>query len=362
MKIVQLIYSLASGGGEKFVVDLSNQLASLGHDVTICILLDDTDKKNVFNKQFIDDFVKFHSLKFDKGFSLSKIIKVEEFIKKEHPDIVHCHLNVTPYIFRLSLTNKKIKFVHTIHNVAKAASGLKVQQCINKYFYSRGHIRPVTISTICKQSFEELYGLLNPPCIDNGRSKVKASRDFDSIRKEVDAYKNNDLTKVFVHVARCHPSKNQNLLVDVFNQMDALGVDFILLVIGVGFNSEEGELLKSRSCSRIHYLGEKSNVGDYLLCSDAFCLTSNYEGLPISLLEAFSCGLTPICTPVGGIPDVIKDGVTGYLSKDMTKEEYINAVCKFINKPIDKNLLIEYYNQNFSMEKCIKKYLEIYKK
>ena len=39
MKIIQLIYSLCSGGAEKFVVDLSNQLALMGHDVTLCMLL-----------------------------------------------------------------------------------------------------------------------------------------------------------------------------------------------------------------------------------------------------------------------------------------------------------------------------------
>ena len=39
--------------------------------------------------------------------------------------------------------------------------------------------------------------------------------------------------------------------------------------------------------------------------SDAFCLTSVYEGLPISLLEAISCGCVPVCTPVGGITEVV---------------------------------------------------------
>ena len=53
MKIIQIIYSLSSGGAEKFVVDLSNQLAKMGHDVTLCMLRDDKIDTLTFNKQFL---------------------------------------------------------------------------------------------------------------------------------------------------------------------------------------------------------------------------------------------------------------------------------------------------------------------
>ena len=52
MKIVQMIYSLSSGGAEKFVVDLSNELSSIGHEIILLILLDDVQKSLIFNRQF----------------------------------------------------------------------------------------------------------------------------------------------------------------------------------------------------------------------------------------------------------------------------------------------------------------------
>lgn len=357
MRIIQLIYSLASGGGERFVVDLSNQLAQLGHDLTICILLDDSLETNVFNKQFIDKGVKFYSFKFKPGFSLGKVLEVERFLKTQMPDVVHCHLNVIPYIYRLTFTNKKINFIHTLHSVASATCGGRGQWRINKFFYKKGYIQPVAISSICKESYERFYNLHNAPCIDNGRSLVLPSANFYAVKKEVESLKIDLNTKVFIHVARCHPLKNQVLLIDAFNELYNRGENFVLLILGNGFDKSEGRLLKQRACSKIQFLGEKNNVGDYLLCSDAFCLSSNYEGLPISLLEALSCGLTPICTPVGGIPDVINDNVNGYLSNDLSVDSYVNAICRFISAPIEKRKLIEFYKDHYSIEKCANEYI-----
>ena len=111
MKILQLIYSLSSGGAEKFVVDLSNQLAKMGHDVTLCMMLrDDKIDTLTFNKQFLSSSVKFHSMQFVRGFSLGKCRQLEKYIMNENPDVVHCHLNVIPYIYKLAIQNKKIKF------------------------------------------------------------------------------------------------------------------------------------------------------------------------------------------------------------------------------------------------------------
>lgn len=361
MKIIQMIYSLCSGGAEKFVVDLSNQLVQMGHDVTLCMLLDESNEKLVFNKQFLDGAVHFHSMKFGRGISVYKVSQVENYIKREAPDVVHCHLNVIPYIFRLALCRRHIKFFHTLHSVAENASGTKMQRLINRFFYKHNIIKPVCISKLCQQSYQQFYKLFNAPYIDNGRAMIGASLHFESVKEEVSLYKKTSDSMVFIHVARFDAQKNQGLLIKAFNRLSQEGYDFILLVIGTGYDSTEGEKLKQQACEKIFFLGEKNNVNDYLLCSDAFCLTSKYEGLPISLLEALSCGVTPICTAVGGIPDVITDGVNGYLSKEGTIEAYCGAIRRFWNKPIVRSKLIDYFKANYSMEVCARKYEKLYK-
>lgn len=360
MKIIQLIYEIGSGGAERFVVNLANCLVAEGHEVEVCTLLDDDLREYGFLKQFLNPKVSFHGFKFSPGISLKKIIEVDTYIKNVKPDIVHCHLNVIPYIYALALRNRNIRFVHTIHNVAEKAAGAGYQYALNKYFYRKEIIQPVTISIKCLDSYKQFYHLDNAPCIDNGGEAVQASPSFDLVRTEVNSLKEGKDIPVFVHVARFDQQKNQSLLIDVFNKLDEEGVDFILLVVGDGFQKESAKELTQRACRKIHFLGEKGNVGDYLLHSDAFCLTSNYEGLPISLLEALSAGVTPICTPVGGIPDVIKEGVTGYLSDGVDISSYLAAIHRFLNIKINPELLKKHFEEHFSMKACTEKYIKVY--
>lgn len=161
MKIIQIIYSLCPGGAEKFVVDLSNQLATMGHDVTLCMLRDVTDESLTFNKQFLQSNVKLHSMKFSRGFSWGKCRSVEKYIQNERPDVVHCHLNVIPYVYRLALCCKKIKFFHTLHSVASNTGGTGLQYQLNRLFYNHNWIRPICISKLCKDSYEDYYKLYN---------------------------------------------------------------------------------------------------------------------------------------------------------------------------------------------------------
>lgn len=359
MKIIQLIYSLCSGGAERFVVSLSNQLAEMGHDVTICMLLSDKNTSYIFNCQFMNSHVKFHSMGFMPGFSLKKVTDVEKYILSQQPDVVHCHLNVIPYVFRLAITQKNIRFIHTLHNIAENASGKKLQKPLNRFFYKNGYITPVTISEKCRQSYMHYYGLPSPVSIDNGCEMPRKSIKFDAVTAEVESYKNNKTSPVFIHVARFHEQKNQKLLIDVFNELDRKGQDFVLLVIGDGFDHGLGAELKGQACGKIHFLGLKNNVADYLCCSDAFCLTSIYEGLPISLLEAMACGVIPVCTQVGGIPDVIEDGETGFVS-EADKEAYLAALERYLNEPMDKDAVINKYEKDYSMTSCALKYIEVY--
>jgi glycosyltransferase involved in cell wall biosynthesis len=201
--------------------------------------------------------------------------------------------------------------------------------------------------------------LPSPASIDNGCEVPRKSIRFDEVVSEVESYKDNPHSPVFIHVARFHEQKNQNLLIDAFNELDRKGEDFVLLVIGDGFDQGPGAELKRRACAKIHFLGLKNNVADYLYCSDAFCLTSIYEGLPISLLEAMACGVVPICTNVGGIPDVIIEGVSGYLS-NVGLGEYIEAIRRYRSDMITKDSIVAEFNKSYSMEYCAQCYMHLY--
>jgi glycosyltransferase involved in cell wall biosynthesis len=361
MKIVQLIYSLSSGGAERFVVDLSNELARRGHEVHLVIFRNGDGSE--FYRPLVDGSVHFHNLRMREGFGPIKLFKLIKFLASLRPDVIHAHLNVIPYIFPLAVFTKKIKFVHTLHSVAAYASGVRLQKWINRFFYQKYLIQPIAISQACGDSYEEFYGLARPEVVNNGRSELTPTSDFPMVEAEVAGYLNREKKPVFIHVGRFASEKNQDLLVSAFNKIEAEGVGFLLLVIGRGFDQPGGaEELRERACSSIKFLGKRSNVEDYLFLSDAFCLSSRYEGLPISLLEALAAGCVPICTAVGGIPDVVSEGVTGYLSHGDGVESYCDAIRRYIRNPdyIRREDLQKYYTEHYSIETCAAAYESIY--
>lgn len=100
--------------------------------------------------------------------------------------------------------------------------------------------------------------------------------------------------------------------------------------------------------------------------SDAFCLPSIYEGLPIALLEALSVGCIPICSPVGGIVNVITSGSNGILSASSAEEDYYMALKKYLEltaaerAEMKKRCLASF--ADYSIEKASQAYIAYYRK
>lgn len=360
MRIVQIISQLSSGGAERFTVSLCNELCNLGNEVHL-IIFNGANESLLFGKQFLQDDVHFYPLKL-KGSSFWKMTReFDTLIRKIQPDVINWHLDGIYYLFP-SLFQSHIHVFHTIHNVAsKASGGGGIHAMLYKLLYKTGLVHPVTISPLCHDSYIDYYHLNNDIMIPNGSAPAITTEKLPEVLAEVDAYKQTSDTRVFIHVARFNKQKNQTLLIDAFNRLDKEGVDYTLLVIGRRFDNGEGKDLADSACDRIHFLGVKSNVADYLSCADAFCLTSHYEGLPISMLEAMSLGVTPICTAVGGVPDVITDGVSGFLS-EVNIDSYTKAVHRYLSTPLDKQTVINEYNEKYSMKRCALRYLEAYQK
>lgn len=360
MKIIQLIYNLGSGGAERFVVDLCNRLARNPDDEVVLVMTDAID--NPKRRHYLGDLspnVRWICLGCKSGLSVNSFRKVFLTIKREKPDIVHAHCQVLLLLFP-TLFLKKPKYFHTLHTLAQKSLKINKLKCIYSFLYKR-KVFPITISQTCRQSFVSLYGNENVAIIVNGREQIGHTELYDSVKQEIDLLKANEMTPVFVHVARFSSPKNQPRLFRVFERLDRDGIDFLLICIGSGYHQENVPHLSD--ADKVKLLGEKKNVGDYLLASDFFILSSDYEGLPLSLLEAMSVGVVPISTPAGGVVDVIRNGINGYMSERIDGESLYQTVKFALSHKgeISKEKIIQEYNDNYSMEKCAKEYYKLYK-
>lgn len=365
MKILQIIYTLSSGGAERFVVDLSNELSEHEcNDVSLMTILDDINEGNNFYLHELSKRVKYINLKLSKSFKLMNLIQIYSEIKRIKPDIVHLHLTNSLFSSILSILffRSNTIYVQTLHSKAENYSERKIAFFIIKILYFLKLVRLVAISDDNDNSYKRVFNLQSDAIIYNGRAKPNVTNNLEVTKTEIDSFKKDSSTKVFLHIARFAPPKNQVLLIDSFNEIISQNFNALLLIIGTGFDTPKGLILQEKANANIHFLGTRTNIADYLYLSDAFCLSSLFEGMPITIIEAFACGTIPISTPVSGVVDLIKNGENGFISKDFSVDSYVDALKEFIDnyEAINRDDLIQLYEERLSIKNCALNYIDLY--
>ena len=326
MKIVHFYNSLYIGGIDSFLVGLANEMSKT-ENVSICTL---QPPKEGGMRNLLDNQVSFYTIndtKFSIWHKIKDIFKIARFIQKNQFDIVHIHAAFNFYILSILLFHRKTKFFYTIHSDAIMENGPISTRLlkIKKIFFRRKLITPITISKTSQESFYKLYNC-DSLLIENGILRPNLTNTNPILQ-----YKTSIHTRVFTHVGRICEAKNQLVLCKVLNRLIQEGKDVVLLIIGPQEVDCIYQDMKKYFSNRIIYLGPKNNIPDYLVHSDAMCLPSIYEGLPIVLLEAIAVGCIPICAPAGGCVNVIQNGINGYISTSSNEEDYYQVVKQFLS-------------------------------
>lgn len=366
MKIAHIIPSLCRGGAERFVVDLSNEMARVpGVDVYLLSL-----KDNVISESFVSELSKeVHYVSFGKksGFDPKTLLSVSAWLNKIKPDVVNTHTSAFEYV-NLTVFFKfpsSTKYVHTIHNQAAHECPISILKKVRSHYYKKGRVVPVTISQDGKKTFKEYYGLSNDVTIVNGRPPLATTPEFPEIRRRFRAKENEYL---LLNVGRVVEVKNQEMLVRAVQMFNQHFTEKKCRLLIIGDLREQKVVARLQSLAEgdpyIEMIGAKNNIVDYMSVADAFCMSSLYEGMPISLIEALSLGCIPICTPVGGIPEMIADQENGFISKDVSEAAFFEAIQAFHHfvekQKIAKNC-VETFIQKYHIRITAENYCALYK-
>lgn len=355
MRILQVLSTLVSGGAEHCAVELTNELIRQGNDCDLLTLFD-VDHENDLVKQ-LNPRAHVYSLGKKLGLDLKCYIRLYKQIKQGCYDVVHAHVGAIPYLLLSTIFLRKVKFVATIHSEARREAGKSISKWNRFLMFQHGLCTPVTISEESKKSFDEYYNM-DAPIVYNGVSNY-AGNGIAPLRDNEDQF-------LFIHPASCQPVKNQELLIKAFTR---LVIEYSnSKMIWLGSNASYKTLfdsLISIKPQQFEYLGVVPNVREYLSQADAMCLSSKMEGMPMTIIEAFSVGCPSLCTPVGGIVNMIENGVNGMLSEDLEVESYykmLKSFCKLTTE--QRKQMREQAKRSFakySIENSVRGYLEIYK-
>ncbi len=363
-KIVQMVPALGWGGAQVFAIQLCNELIkNPDYDVTLVSMYHHTEAHLPISH--LNPRIKFRSMGKHKGFDFSMFGAIKKMIREEKPDVVHTHLHAGYYCFDafLNVTEFPFKKIHTLHNLAQKESPLHGRLAYN-FFFKRNIITPVSISDEVLLSAQKAYDGSAKILILNGSYPVKISNEFEAVKEKINALKKNSETKVLLNVARICKQKNQLLLLESMRQLQDENI--IALVLGHHLPDDKAlyDELIAKKPDNVHFMGKTQEVGDYYLQSDAFVLTSIFEGLPISSLEAMSAGIIPICTPVGGLKNIVTKDI-GFLSDEVSVQSFTKAVKQYLSLSVEDASALQQnnkllYQQKFSMESCTAQYDKLY--
>ena len=146
---------------------------------------------------------------------------------------------------------------------------------------------------------------------------------------------------LLLFVGRLEGQKDPFLLVEVFRGLVASRRDVGLIIVGTG--SLEGEVKEKFKAygilDKVVFTGvlPQPELADLLRVCDLFIMTSAFEGMPRSVLEALACGLPVVTTDVGEVRRVVRDGVSGLVCHSRDPEVICKAVRKVLGGGIDRD-------------------------
>ncbi len=355
IKVAIILPGFDVGGTENMVANLVQNINKNEFEVLVISLKPAT---NSHVQRLIENTgVKIAYADKKPGMSFSVWFKVYGILKRFKPDLIHS--NMYPFVFTVPYLyhHPKVMLLHTIHN--KPVNEFKdVYKKVARRLYKRDKAIPVAISDIIKREMLELYEIHHIECIYNpvNVTVFEHEKKFDFQGRKIR----------FINVARMMLQKNQMLLLDSFARAyRGTNGKCELYMVGDGELRDELEarVKELNIQDAVKFCGNVCNVPDYLAEADVFVLSSDYEGLPLSGLEAMAASLPILSTEVGGMADIVTDN--GILVNKGDEEALAAAMIRYTEHPelirehsINSSRNVRKYDVNIFVEK----YEELYRR
>lgn len=366
MKILHVISGGDTGGAKTHLLSLVKELQKSIDVKIICLI------PGEFYKEAVELGYNVELLKQKTRMDISIVNEIFNIIRTEHFDILHCHGARANFIGWFIKRKINIPTISTVHSD------------INKDFINNIYKKMIftTLNKIAIKKFDYFIAVsdeLKELLISMGRKGsnifvVNNGVDFNSknppITKEEFRTKYSldcSTTDMWVGiVARLHVVKGHKVFIDAAKEVLKTNPETTFLIAGDG---EEFENIKVY----IDNLGLNEKVKCIGFCNEPYkfidvidinVLSSFSEGLPYVVLESAANKKVMVSTDVGAIPKLIKDGISGFLSKPGDEKGLANNIVKLLN---NENLrltmgeaLYEIGKKDFSIESMAKHHLDIY--
>ncbi|HUP53008.1 MAG TPA: N-acetyl-alpha-D-glucosaminyl L-malate synthase BshA [Longimicrobiales bacterium] len=358
------------GGSGAVATELGLALAELGHEVHFVAYaqpfrLVGLHERVFYHEVEMEDYPLFEH----PPYSLALAVALHDAVRREGLDLLHVHYAIphatSAYLARQMLAGERSpKIVTTLHGTDITLVGLHPS------------FQPITrFSILQSDGISAVSHFL----------KDETVRDFAVPASRVDVIPNFVDTKVWrpdrepchrsklapegqkivMHVSNFRPVKRLQDVIEVFARIKR-EVDARLVLVGDG--PERPRALKRAADLGLRddvlFLGRHGSVEEILSCADLFLLPSESESFGLAALEAMACGAPVVASQAGGLPEVVVDGVTGYLLPVGAVDEMAEAGVRVLSDEAHAKQLSEAARaltvERFSAEAIVPRYEALY--
>jgi glycosyltransferase involved in cell wall biosynthesis len=307
-----LLPKLHIGGAEMQVLNLIKHLDTARFSVSLCCF-----KRGDHNmEREVERYVEsIFYVRFRWRNCLVSFMRLVRYLRRWRFDVLHCHLPLADSIGRLAGATAGVPvLVTTEHgkNLWKGSLYLILERILNRFTDMRICVSRDILEIRRRREGTPPGKLVHVPNAIDPDGFTRPAKGRAAVMAEFGWPPDSDLV---VSVGRLAVEKNYTLLVDAIVRLRDRFPKIRCLLVGDGDRADEirRRIESAGAEERIVLAGSRSDIPDILAAADLFVLSSIREGLPVALLEAMASGTAIAATAVGGIPEVIRDGVSGLL-------------------------------------------------
>jgi N-acetyl-alpha-D-glucosaminyl L-malate synthase BshA len=357
------------GGSGAVATELGLELARRGHEVHIIsyaspFRLRGFAERVTFHEVVTADYPLFeHS-----PYALALAVKQHEVALRERLDLLHVHYAIphatTAWLAKQMLKRERdLKVVTTLHGTDITLVGQDPSYYTITKFSIEQSDAVTAVSAYLRDETYRAFGCVDCDVrvIPNFVSPAEYHPPTDGSRRAALAPPGH---KVLVHVSNFRPVKRVTDVIRIFAGVRrAIPATLVLVGDGPDRDAAEQETDRLALGGDVRFLGKVDQVADLLRGSDLFLLPSETESFGLAALEAMACGVPVIATSVGGLPEVVVSGETGFLAPVGAVDVMVTEATAILADP-DRHARMRAASAHralaFSTERIVPRYEALY--